>query len=217
MTSPVQAMLAEQRRMQDRMMKKFGPLATAGPANMYVTAGSSVAKGIVVNEPFGFARSLYAGVATADVMRMQDTLAAQHRMREKLMGYDAVAAQAAARAATAYGTLGPVAKAGWTPDTSGVAKAWQSQTGIGSAVQDKVHELERMHDRRRGMPRIGRHGRRSPDWMLVYPLTLRWRRPPRSAVCPRRSGSLRRSSWKCCAGTFPRLGWRCRVRTSVPG
>jgi hypothetical protein len=145
MTSPVQTMLDEQRRTVARMMSSFGPSATmAKAADIYATAGL-VAKGSVMGEPFGLPKSLDAQNVAADIMRVQEELDERQRMQDKLSSFGLPATVAGA--VGVHGKFGTVAKTGWMPDTSGVAKAWQSQTGIGSAVQDKVHELERMHDR----------------------------------------------------------------------
>ena len=125
-------------------MSSFGPSATmTKTADIYATAGL-VAKGGGVREPFGFADSLYAHPGVASAVR--DTLAEQQRMQDRMMKSLGPSATVAG-SADVYATAGLAAKAGWMPDTSGVTKSWQSQAGIGSAVQDKVHELERMHDR----------------------------------------------------------------------
>jgi hypothetical protein len=77
--SVVQDTLAEQQRMQDRMMKSLGPSATvAGGADIYATAGL-VAKGSVVGESFGFAKSL------------DEAIAAQKRMEHPWTDYGAAA------------------------------------------------------------------------------------------------------------------------------
>jgi len=129
----------------DRLMQSFGPSATmTKAADIYATAGL-VAKGSVKGEPFGLPKALDAQSVAADILRVQEELDEHQRMQDKLSSFGLSATVAGG--ADIYGKLGTVAKAGWMPDTSGVAKAWQSQTGIGSAFQDKLSELERMQDR----------------------------------------------------------------------
>jgi hypothetical protein len=103
--SAVQDRLAEQQRMQDRMMKSLGPLATvASPADMYGIAGSTVANGGVVGEPFGFAKSLDAHRGAAYISPVHN------RVGEMLKSLDSLTTSA--RAAVAYGTLGSVTGVG---------------------------------------------------------------------------------------------------------
>lgn len=140
MTSPVQAMLDEQRRTAARVMSSFGPSATIGrAAEFYGTAGS-VAEGGGVCEPFGFAKSLdaYRGVASA----VQDSLAEHDRLMSSFGSPSTVAGGGAG----IYGKLGPVAKAGWMPDTAGVTNSWQSRAGVASVVRDTLAEQQRMQD-----------------------------------------------------------------------
>jgi hypothetical protein len=144
--SAVRDTLAEQRRMQDRMMKSLGPSATvADGADVFATAGL-VAKGSVVGESFGFAKSLDTDNAAADIRRVQDTLAAQERMREKLMGYDTVATQSAA---AAYGTLGSATGVGGygpgfgrVPTIADSASFLTDVRGL-ARITDEISRLER--------------------------------------------------------------------------
>ena len=133
-------MLAEQQRMQDRMMKSLGPSATIGRAAEFYGTDWSVAKRGGVCEPFGFAKSLdaYRGVASA----VQDRLTEHDRLMSSF-GLPATVAGGA----DIYGKLGPVAKAGWMPDAAAVTKSWQSRAGVVSAVRDTLAEQQRMQDR----------------------------------------------------------------------
>jgi hypothetical protein len=79
--------------MQDRMMKSLGPLATvAGPAEMFGKLGS-VAKGSVVGESFGFAKSLDAQRRLADSFGVQGMFAAQNLPEGWAAIDEAIAAQ----------------------------------------------------------------------------------------------------------------------------
>ena len=130
-------MLDEQGRTAAKMMDSLGPSALmATAADISATAGS-VAKGSVMGEPFGFAKSLdaYRGVASA----VQDSLAEQMSS----FGPSALTATTA----DIYAIAGSVAKAGWMPDTAAVTKSWQSRAGVASAVKDTLAEQQRMQDR----------------------------------------------------------------------
>ena len=130
--SAVQDSLAEHQRMQDQMMKSLGPLATAGPADMYATAGSSVTKGIMVGESFGFAKSLDAQRRLTDSSGLQGMFAAQNLPKGWAAIDEAIAAQKRIeRPWTHYGAAAMAAGAGMhkTPGMTATIAGYGSAAG----------------------------------------------------------------------------------------
>jgi hypothetical protein len=139
--SAVKDTLAEHRRMQDRMMKSLGPSATvAGTADIYGTAGL-VAKGSVVSEPFGFAKSLDAHRGAAYMSPEQNQVGEMLRTLDSLT--------ASARAAVAHGTLGLVTGvSGYSPGFNGVRTIADFASSLIDAggrarINDEIERVER--------------------------------------------------------------------------